>query len=124
MKLVAFCESLALLDWLPGRCCLWVMEGHGVSKTWTRKYSIGVVMSRVLHFKKNGELLFLNDMDEMISFDIVNELLRHVSRTCDGLKAFMGSYVESLVLGATKLRLKSWNEFCVNMPEEAVQHDC
>lgn len=97
-KLVAFRESLALLDHLPARCYLWVMEQHGASKTWTRKYSIDFVMSNLLDFKKNGELLFCYRENEVKSYDIVNHQMRLVAKARIRSHFFDGPYVDSLGL--------------------------
>ncbi|GAB2220219.1 hypothetical protein Droror1_Dr00007862 [Drosera rotundifolia] len=97
-KLVAFGESVALLDHLQERCYLWVMEEHGVSKTWTRKYSIDVVMKSLLGFKENGEVLYSNHENEVSTYDIVSHRIRHFSKTDEEFGVFVGPYVENLVL--------------------------
>lgn len=97
-KLVAFGESVALLDHLQEKCDLWVMKEHGVSKTWTRKYSIDVVMKSLLGFMENGELLYSNHENEVSTYDIVSHRRRHFSKTDEEFGVFVGPYVESLVL--------------------------
>ncbi|CAL5393897.1 unnamed protein product [Camellia sinensis] len=97
-------ESLAVIDCASGLVApsplmynfhIWVMEEYGVIESWTKRYTIigQNVFSKVLGFRKNGDVLI--DDDELLSYDPQSHQIKNLGVYGNSFNVY--TYMESLV---------------------------
>ncbi|GAB4825292.1 hypothetical protein Ancab_008164 [Ancistrocladus abbreviatus] len=99
----AWCGSLAVFEvQFPGDFCLWVMQEHGVERSWSRRFAVRSmgVQRWIRSLRKNGEVILVENGTKLVSYDPMTNQIRDFVIQVDGdLRAFhMKSYMESLVL--------------------------
>nr|XP_011469142.1 PREDICTED: F-box protein CPR30-like isoform X2 [Fragaria vesca subsp. vesca] len=103
-------DSLALIKHLNYEfrdrgCDIWVMRQYGVAESWTRLFHISVAQASIHGFKRSGEVVLEENIEEdidldrsrLMSFDPKSDQYL-VLGTGDHSYYFMDSFVESLVL--------------------------
>ncbi|XP_059665480.1 F-box protein CPR1-like [Cornus florida] len=114
LSVARFGESLSLfhygeeeLIWMTSKsCCIWVMKEYGVVSSWTKLFTVGLRgISKVLGFRKTGEVLVGMGNGELVSYDPKSKKVVFTG-ICGYRSPFhLDTYVESLVLlGRKKLK--------------------
>ncbi|KAL4628856.1 hypothetical protein ACB092_05G268000 [Castanea dentata] len=92
---------LALYGWLDETYDVWVMKEYGVVESWTKLYIIdyGIILGRVIGFKKNGEVLVTrNDRDLLLYEPNSQRIIWDLQKNYVSSYFYLDNYVESLVL--------------------------
>ncbi|XP_062152249.1 F-box/kelch-repeat protein At3g06240-like [Alnus glutinosa] len=80
---------------------VWVMKEYGVAESWTKVFDICIPgrLDRVIGFTKNGEVLVVDDMGKLFSYEPSSQQALDLN-ILGGLKDsfYLDTYVESLVL--------------------------
>ncbi|XP_059663821.1 F-box protein CPR1-like [Cornus florida] len=107
MSISIFRESLSLFTYDRDlwEYCIWVMKEYGVVESWTKLFTIGRQIGRVLGLRKTGEILVakvaLLSFDfgrELVSFDPVNKQQVNLGIRWSQCSPRLDTYMESLVL--------------------------
>ena len=80
---------------------IWVMKEYGVASSWTKFShqcpSLGMLQPCPVGFRRNGEVVLLNDRRGLISWNLDSQNVNNLEIN-GSHKTFFGSYVESLIL--------------------------
>ncbi|XP_062007697.1 F-box/kelch-repeat protein At3g06240-like [Rosa rugosa] len=84
---------------------VWIMKEYGMAESWTKLFSIdiqGGAIRRVLSFTKNGEVILLNNSNELVSYESNTQQTRDLEYSVGkrfSKKVYsLDTYMESLVL--------------------------
>ena len=85
-------------------CSIWVMKEYDVDKTWSKLCTVdlcGVVIRRVLGFRKNGHVIVETDLKtdpKLSSYDPQSKQVKNLGIYGRSFNSCADNYVESLVL--------------------------
>ncbi|XP_019159145.1 PREDICTED: F-box protein CPR30-like [Ipomoea nil] len=83
-------------DW----CELWIMKEYGVVDSWTWLHTIELVggMTKIVGFRKNGEILLSTNKNELVSYCPNTRVVNDLGISGDSSSFYVDKYLESLVL--------------------------
>ncbi|XP_055809345.1 F-box protein At3g07870-like [Solanum dulcamara] len=104
LSIMLFEESLAVVKYEreidDSLCEVWVMKQYGVLESWSRLYRINLVagMEEIVGFRNNGEVLFSNKSNNLVSYDPNSGRNRGLGIQGFSCSFHVQNYRESLVL--------------------------
>ncbi|KAM7515379.1 hypothetical protein LguiA_004962 [Lonicera macranthoides] len=109
LQIARFGESVSLVHCAYNSSVIWVMNEYGVGNSWTKLFTIDDPgrdkIGKVLHFRENGDILFVRQLDDfmfgqgdLVSYDPKSKQIKDLGLHGHTNLFYVVTYMESLIL--------------------------